>query len=79
MPRDGALIADDLRGKLAMLRIACPKCGRAGRYRLSNMPPDLMLTNFLADLTRDCPRRIKSRVTIYDQCGAHYPDLPKVL
>jgi hypothetical protein len=33
MPRDGAIIFNDLIGKLDVLRIECPKCGRSGRYR----------------------------------------------
>jgi hypothetical protein len=31
MPRDGAIIFSDLIGKLDMVRVECPKCGRAGR------------------------------------------------
>jgi hypothetical protein len=34
MPRDGATIFGDLIGKLDVLRVACNKCGRAGRCRL---------------------------------------------
>ena len=34
MPRDGATIFGDLIGKLDVLRVACNKCGRAGRWRL---------------------------------------------
>ena len=37
MPRDGAMIFSDLIGKLDMLRIECPKCGRSGRYRLADL------------------------------------------
>jgi hypothetical protein len=33
MPRDGAIIFNDLIGKLEVLRIECQKCGRVGRYR----------------------------------------------
>jgi hypothetical protein len=33
MSRDGAIIF----GKLDMPRIECPKCGRAGRYRLVDL------------------------------------------
>jgi hypothetical protein len=35
MPRDGAIIFRDLIGKLAVLRIECPKRGRSGKYRLA--------------------------------------------
>jgi len=34
MPREGAIIFGDLVGKLDMLRIECPKCGRSGRHPL---------------------------------------------
>ena len=37
MPRDGAIIFGDLIGKLDLLRIECPKCGRSGRYRLADL------------------------------------------
>ena len=35
MPRDGAIIFSDLIGKLDVLRVACEKCGRNGRYILA--------------------------------------------
>ena len=41
MPRDGAIIFSDLVGKLDMLRVACDKCGRAGRYRLNRLLEDV--------------------------------------
>jgi hypothetical protein len=37
MPRDGAIIFGDLIGKLDVLRVACTKCERAGRYRLDRL------------------------------------------
>jgi hypothetical protein len=37
MPRDGAIIFSDLVGKLTVLKVACDKCGRAGRYRLCRL------------------------------------------
>jgi hypothetical protein len=40
MPRDGAIIFSDLIGKLDMLRVACDKCGRAGRYRPDRLIKD---------------------------------------
>lgn len=71
-----ALIVSGLHGKLAILRIECAKCGRAGRYNVAKLPPGLRLTDWLSQLTADCPRRIADRYK--DQCGAVYPDLPKV-
>jgi hypothetical protein len=77
MPRNGALIVSDLFGKLTMLRIECDKCGRKGRCRLSSLRPDKLLTDFLFELTNDCPRRKAD--SFANQCGARFPDLPKVL
>jgi hypothetical protein len=37
MPRDGAIIFSDLIGKLDVLRIECPKCERAGQYRVADL------------------------------------------
>ncbi len=37
MPRDGAIIFGDLIGKLDVLPIECPKCGRSGRHRLAQL------------------------------------------
>jgi hypothetical protein len=36
MPRDGAIIFNDLIGKLDMLR-ECPECGLSSRYRLAEL------------------------------------------
>ena len=38
MPRDGAIIFGDLIGKLDMLRIECPKCGRSEDYLVTSPP-----------------------------------------
>jgi hypothetical protein len=37
MPRDGAIIFSDLIGKLDVLYVHCPKCSRAGRYRVQHL------------------------------------------
>ncbi|MGB8749966.1 MAG: hypothetical protein WCD54_28965 [Pseudolabrys sp.] len=37
MPRDGAIIFADLIGKLDVLYVHCPKCSRAGRYRVQHL------------------------------------------
>jgi hypothetical protein len=34
---DAAIIFGDLIGKLDMLRVERPKCGRSGRYRLADL------------------------------------------
>ena len=81
MPRDGAIIFSDLIGKLDVLRIECPKCGRSGRYRLADLISrygrDGKLFSFTDEVTANCAR--KHRRSDNDPCGAVYPDLPKVL
>jgi hypothetical protein len=81
MPRDGAIIFDDLIGKLDVLRVECPKGGRSGRYRLADLITrygrDEKLFTFTADLTANCTR--KQGRNDNDPCGAICPDLPKVV
>jgi hypothetical protein len=81
MPRDGAIIFAVLIGKLDVLRVACAKCERAGRYRLDRLVKDrgrdAKVIDWLSELTADCPRM--SAHNMNDQCGARFPDLPRVL
>ena len=81
MPCDGAIIFGDLIGKLDVLRIECPKCGRSGRYRLADLISryghDSKLFTFTDEAMANCER--KRRRSDYDPCGAMCPDLPKVL
>jgi hypothetical protein len=81
MPRDGAIIFSDLIGKLDMLRVECPKCGRGGRYRLADLISrygrDVKLFAFTDDVAANCTRRRAPSDS--DPCGAVFPDLPKVL
>ena len=35
--RDGAIIFDDVVGKLDVLHVACDKCGRKGRYAVARL------------------------------------------
>ena len=81
MPREGAIIFSDLIGKLDMLRIECPKCGRAGRYRLADLITRYgqgeKVFAFTDDVTANCSR--KHARSDSDPCGAICPDLPKVL
>ena len=81
MSRDGAIIFGDLIGKLDMLRVECPKCGRSARYRLADLITrygrDEKALAFTADVTANCER--KQARSDSDPCGAICPDLPKVL
>jgi hypothetical protein len=81
MPRDGTIMFSDLIGKLDLLRIECPKCGRSGRYRLADLITrygrDEKLFAFTNDVTANCAR-MQAR-SDSDPCGAICPDLPNVL
>ena len=81
MPRDGAIIFNDLIAKLDVLSVACPKCGRAGRYRLNRLIEDrgrdANLVDWLAEIAADCPKRVT--VNWNDRCRAQCPDLPREL
>jgi hypothetical protein len=75
MPSDGTL--GYLVGKLDMLRIECPTCGRHGRYQVARLVAELgptyRLTDWLHELTLDCPRKAPGGPT--RSCGAVMPDL----
>jgi hypothetical protein len=81
MPREGAIIFDDLIGKLDMLRVECSKCGCSGRYRLADLITrygrDANLFAFTDDLIANCTRRQARSDS--DPCGATFPDLTKVM
>jgi hypothetical protein len=81
MPRDSAIIFNDLIGKLDALRVACTKCGRAGCYRLDRLIEDggrdAKIVDWLDEITTDCPK--KSACNWSDQCAARCPDLAAVL
>ena len=80
MARDGSLTPADLIGKLDILRVECPKCGRAGQYRVDRLVREIgrdgKLTDWLSKIAGDCPRKRANNYS--DACGASCPDLPKV-
>ena len=81
MSRDGAITFNDLRGKLDALRVACDKCGRAGRYNVGQLieqrGANAKVVDLLSELTADCPRAAAR--SLNDRCGANCPDLPRVM
>ena len=80
MPRDGSITPRDLLGKVDVLAVECSKCGRSGRYRVARLAKaigaDGKLTDWLCDLTADCPRRLADNAS--DVCDACCPDLAKI-
>jgi len=81
MSREGAIIFADLIGKLDVLYVHCPKCSRAGRYRVRQLIEERggngKLIDWLDEITTDCPK--KQAHNMNDPCGARFPDLPRVL
>lgn len=75
-----AVTFSDLEGKIDVLRVECEKCGRSGRYSVANLVAkhgrDARMTDFRTYLTRDCPH--KGGASIYNQCGAMFPDLAEL-
>ena len=72
MPRDGAQILSEVR--VPVLSIVCQPCGRRERYDVERLIRqygwDAKLTDLLATLTADCPKR--GSVSIHDRCKAVY-------
>ena len=77
MPRNGAITFSDLIGKLDLLRVSCEKCGRDGCYGLRRLIAkrgrDGKLTDWLGELTAECPKKIAHNMN--DPGGARYRDL----
>jgi hypothetical protein len=73
MPSDGTI--GGLVGKLIVLRVECPTCGRHSRYHvmrlLDELGPEYRLTDWLHERTADCP----PQAGVTRACGAVMPDL----
>jgi hypothetical protein len=71
-PPDGAIIFDNLVGKLNVLHVACDKCGRKGRYAVARLIEqrgrDAKVLDLLAEITADCPKKQAGNMS--DQCAA---------
>ncbi len=63
---------------VAMLTLACNRCGRRGRLSVARLLAEWGEHMALADIsdyiTASCPAR--KAHSIYEQCSAHWPDLP---
>ena len=75
MPSDGTI--GGLVGKLEVIRVECPTCGRQRRYHvarlLKELGPDYRLTDWLSERTANC--RQKNQAGVTRACGAVMPDL----
>ena len=72
----GSLQLSDLSGRLAVLEVACSKCGRYGRYHLSRLierhGAAMTLPDLAGKLSADCP---ESENLSYDRCRVYFPAL----
>jgi hypothetical protein len=77
MPREGSLTPADLSGRIQTITVECSKCDRRGRYRVRMLVREIgldgRLTDWLARISADCPRR--KNPSISGWCGAHCPDM----
>ena len=81
MPYAGILTLWDVAEKTDTLVIACSRCDRAGRYPVATLiekhGPHHTIPAVLRTLAADC-RKFTSLAAIYDTCGLHCPELPKI-
>jgi hypothetical protein len=77
----GPVTLGDIADKITMLEVACSRCGRFGRLRVSRLieqhGADAKLPALREILAGDCPR--VGATSIYERCGVRYPQLPRVL
>jgi hypothetical protein len=77
MPREGSLTPADLLGRIQSITGECAKCDRRGRYLVRTLVREIgldgKLTDWLARISADCPRRKAANVS--DWCGAQCPDM----
>jgi hypothetical protein len=76
----GSITLYEVAAKTDTLVVACTKCDRAGRYPLVTLirryGRAYPIPHLLRELSADCPKR--QSVTVYDLCGIHCPDLPRL-
>ena len=79
MARSGSYTLSDFQiAGHASVEIACSVCERRGVYNLARLLAvrvDLRMTDYLTEVTANCPRR--QGVSIYSRCEAFYPVLSR--
>lgn len=73
----GVIRLGQLAGRIDLVEVACNRCPRRGRLRLSGLldqhGPGMPVPELLRVLSADCPRQIADKM--HDRCGAHLPGL----
>ena len=77
MTSDGAVTLGGIIDTITMIEVACDRCERRGRLRVTRLiaqhGAEMGLPELRHILASDCPRA--GAVSLYDQCGIHYPQL----
>jgi hypothetical protein len=83
MSRNGLTTLSDIAGKLDMLVIDCPECGRYGRLSVRRLVAerglDATISDIMDEATADCPRRKSPGTDWYSLCRARCPGLTRML
>ena len=62
-----------------VVRIGCSRCSRRGQYRLARLADrygsEITMPALLGHLAGDCAVWERSKIAVFDRCGAFFPDL----
>lgn len=77
----GVITLGEMQAKgMRMLEVGCRKCARRGRLSIARLIAEHGRDDhgdLGALIAHDCPRMQNPSVSIYEQCGVHFPELPK--
>jgi hypothetical protein len=80
MGKNGAITFGDPAGKLEVVRVACERCSRAGRYRLRRLIArygrEGTIADFMYGVSAGCPQREAAHIP--QRCRVTCRDLLKV-
>jgi hypothetical protein len=80
MKRPGAVALSEVAARTSHIEIACTRCERRGRYRISRLVerlgPDFAMTDLAAEIA-DCPRRGLSAWS--ERCDVYFPGLAELM
>ncbi|WP_045455764.1 hypothetical protein [Caballeronia cordobensis] len=76
---NGSIDLDEIAARATHIEVACSRCERRGRYRLSRLVARLgeyfPITDFGSE-TADCPRQ---NATATERCDVYFPNLVKIM
>ncbi|MEX3635938.1 hypothetical protein [Paraburkholderia sp. BR14320] len=76
----GSVTLGQVAARATHLEVACTRCERRGRYRLTKLVAtlgeDFPMTDLGSEIT-DCPRRNETSANV--RCDVYFPDLPKIM